>query len=75
VKAGGRGRLLRLVLETVAGKARDADALDVLHAEAATIETRVRHIPVACDGEVRTLDAPLEYRIRPSALEVFVPGD
>jgi diacylglycerol kinase family enzyme len=30
---------------------------------------------VALDGEVVMLESPLEYRIRPAALQVYVPAD
>jgi diacylglycerol kinase family enzyme len=49
--------------------------LDELTVAEATIETRRRRLPVALDGEVVVLDSPLQYRSRPSALNVYVPAD
>jgi diacylglycerol kinase family enzyme len=40
--------------------------------EEAVIDTR-RRVRVALDGEVRTMNPPLTYRIRPLALTVIAP--
>jgi diacylglycerol kinase family enzyme len=42
-------------------------------AQSIIVETRRKRLHVSMDGEVTVLDAPLEYRIRPRALRVFVP--
>jgi diacylglycerol kinase family enzyme len=47
--------------------------VDLITVEEATVETRRRRMQVAADGEVFTLEAPLSYRIRPGALQVYVP--
>jgi hypothetical protein len=39
-----------------------------------TISTRARRFGVSLDGELKILDGPLRYRIRPRALQVIVPG-
>jgi diacylglycerol kinase family enzyme len=65
--------MLRLLWRVFAGKAEERGDLEVLRAEAATIETRRPTVLVALDGEVERMRTPLEYRVRPGALRVFVP--
>ncbi|MEO8453372.1 MAG: diacylglycerol kinase family protein [Gemmatimonadota bacterium] len=74
VKARRRGRLVRLGLKIFLGKAHGADELEMFRVDAATIQSKHRRLSVSRDGEVGTLDAPLEYRIRPADLSVFVPA-
>jgi diacylglycerol kinase family enzyme len=54
--------------------AEQVTELDLLTVENATIETRRRRLQIALDGEVVSVQAPLEYRIRPMALRVHVPA-
>ena len=72
VNAEGRPGLLRLAWEVFLKGAEQAKEIDLVLVEEATIETRRRHLQVATDGEVFTLESPLEYRIRPAALRVYV---
>jgi diacylglycerol kinase family enzyme len=72
VNAEQRPGLLRLALEVLFKGAEQAKEIDLVLVEDATIETRRRHLQVATDGEVFTLESPLEYRIRPRALRVLV---
>jgi diacylglycerol kinase family enzyme len=67
--------MLRLLWRVFAGKAEERGDLEVLRAGAATIETRRPSVLVAVDGEVERMTPPLEYRLRPGALRVFVDGD
>jgi diacylglycerol kinase family enzyme len=39
------------------------------------INSRTSRLLVALDGEVAVMRSPLEYRVRPGALRVFVPAD
>jgi len=55
------------------GRAQRSGELEVTLTERATISLGGRTVPVALDGEVVTLDLPLEYRIRPGALAVLIP--
>jgi diacylglycerol kinase family enzyme len=73
VNAEQRPGLLRLALEILLKGAEKAKEIDLVVVEDATIETRRRHLQVATDGEVFTLESPLNYRIRPGALRVVVP--
>jgi diacylglycerol kinase family enzyme len=65
--------LLRLAGEVLLKGAEQAEKIDVVLVEEATIETRRHHLQVAIDGEVFTLESPLNFRIRPGALQVYVP--
>ncbi|MEO5800488.1 MAG: diacylglycerol kinase family protein [Gemmatimonadales bacterium] len=73
VQARGRSRLLKLVWRMLA-KSDLTGQLEMVRAESVTIEARHRRVKVAIDGEVMVLEAPLEYRTRPLALEVLVPA-
>ena len=74
VKARSRWQLLLLVWKIFRGRAEEAEELEMLRVEQARIEARGRHQRVALDGEVTVMEGPLEYRVRPTALRVFVPA-
>jgi diacylglycerol kinase family enzyme len=67
--------LLRLGWQVLRQGVDQVKELDLLTVDAATIETRRPLLSVALDGEVVPLRSPLEYRIRPGALSVRVPGE
>lgn len=56
------------------GLTNPAKDLRVLHVASAEIGAKSRHLTVAMDGEVVRMRAPLRYRIRPAALNVYVPA-
>ena len=66
--------LVRLALRSLFGRLRQARDFDVLLARDITVETRHRSLPVATDGEVNWMQAPLHYRVRARALNVLVPA-
>lgn len=72
VRSGGKPRLMRLAWRTFTGRALRSGELDLTLTDAATISLRNSPVSVALDGEVVSLDTPLEYRTRPAALEVLV---
>jgi YegS/Rv2252/BmrU family lipid kinase len=74
VNADRRIGLLRLAWQVIRKGPEVVQELDLLKVESATIETRRRHLQVALDGEVIPLDSPLEYRIKPAHLRVYVPA-
>ena len=74
LNAERRPGLLRLAWEVLLKGAEQAKEIDLVTVEEATIETRRRRLQVATDGEVFTLESPLNYRIRPGALRVYVPA-
>ena len=68
---GGRHGLFMLGLRALCGRLREAHDFDALFATAIDIETHHQHLPVAIDGEVVLLEAPLRYRILARALRVI----
>ena len=71
---GGRGSLAGLAWRALWGRIESASDFEALSAQHVRIATRHDRLPVATDGEVSVMDMPLEYRIRPRALEVIVPA-
>ena len=69
----GRLGLFRLAFHALFGRVDEAKDFDAFCVTEARIETRMRRLLVACDGEVERMDTPLHYRIRPAALQVLVP--
>jgi diacylglycerol kinase family enzyme len=69
----GRGGLVILALRALFGRLQQAKDFHALTAESMVIETRRPRLHVATDGEVNMMESPLEYRVRPRALRVFVP--
>lgn len=66
--------LLRLALRSLFGRLRQARDFDMRLASEITVETPHARLPVATDGEVTWMQAPLHYRIRRGALHVLVPA-
>jgi diacylglycerol kinase family enzyme len=73
VRKHGRASLVRLALEALIGRLKQARDFEALTATDVTIETRHSHILVAADGEIRRMKSPLHYRIRARSLRVIVP--
>jgi diacylglycerol kinase family enzyme len=73
LNAEQRPGLLRLAWEVLLSGAEQVKEVDLLTVEEATVETRRRRLQVATDGEVFSLESPLNYRIRAGALRVHVP--
>jgi diacylglycerol kinase family enzyme len=73
LNAERRPGLLRLGWQVLLKGAEGVKEVDLITVEEATVETKQRRLHVAADGELFTLDAPLNYRIRPGALRIHVP--
>ncbi|MFL5401199.1 MAG: diacylglycerol/lipid kinase family protein [Gemmatimonadales bacterium] len=73
LNAEQRPGLLRLAWQVLTKGAERAKEIELITVEEATVETRRHRLQVATDGEVFALDSPLNYRVRPGALRVFVP--
>jgi len=72
----GRRGLLALAVRALFGCLREARDFDALFAASIRIDNHHARLPVAIDGEVELMEAPLRYRIRPRALRVLVaPAD
>ena len=65
--------LVGLALRALFGRLRQAD--DFLESDVRTlrVESRHRRLHVAVDGELLLLETPLEFTLRPRALQVIVP--
>ncbi|HEV8177933.1 MAG TPA: diacylglycerol kinase family protein, partial [Gemmatimonadales bacterium] len=74
LNAEQRPGLLRLAGQVLLKGAGQVKEVDLITVEEATIETRRHRLQVATDGEVFSLESPLNYRIRPGALRVLVPA-
>lgn len=70
----GRRSLLALALRALVGTLRKARYVEALTAQTVGIATRRHKLLVATDGEVTVMHSPLDYRIRPGALQVIVPA-
>ena len=67
------GGLLMLALRALAGRLRQADDFVESSARSLRVASRRPQVFVATDGELRMMETPLEFRIRPRALQVIVP--
>jgi diacylglycerol kinase family enzyme len=69
----GRLRLVLLALRALVGRLRQARDFEAGITRELRIDSRHKRVLVATDGEVAALDMPLQYRIRPGALQVIAP--
>ena len=74
VNAEQRPGLLRLAWQLLIHGGVQVKELDLFAVEEARVETRRSQLRVALDGEVAIMRSPLEYRIRPGALRLYVPA-
>jgi YegS/Rv2252/BmrU family lipid kinase len=74
LNAERRPGLLGLALKTLVEGAERIKELDLFSVDQVAVETRRHRLQVALDGEVVTLESPLNYRSRPRALKVYVPA-
>lgn len=71
----GRLDLLGLIVRAIVGRLDSAPAFREFETGGLTVKTRRETVRVALDGEVVTMEPPLEYRIRRRALKVRVPRE
>jgi diacylglycerol kinase family enzyme len=67
--------VLRMMFQSLFGQLDEADALATEPATEILIESDCGPLPLAADGEVLNLSAPLHFRIRAGALRVIVPAE
>ncbi|HCO54674.1 MAG TPA: diacylglycerol kinase [Pelagibacterium sp.] len=67
------GDVFRLATGMLAGHWRDYEALDISTARSVTIRTKKPRLQLMIDGEVQSMEAPLEFKIYPRALSVLAP--
>jgi diacylglycerol kinase family enzyme len=69
----GRWGLLRLALRALFGRLREDKDFLAMCTNELRIQTRHKHLRVAFDGEIETMETPLHFRVMPGALRVIVP--
>lgn len=67
------GDVFKLATGMLAGRWRDYDALDISTARTVTIRSRKPRLQLMIDGEVSSMEVPLQFRIYPRALTVLAP--
>lgn len=67
------GDILKLAMGMLAGHWRDYDALDISTARSVTIRSKKPRLQLMIDGEVRSMEVPLHFKIYPRALTVLAP--
>jgi diacylglycerol kinase family enzyme len=67
------GDMVRLTLLMLMGNWRDDEALTIEEAKNVTILSKKAALKVMLDGEVETIETPLEFGILPCALPVLAP--
>jgi hypothetical protein len=69
----GVGDLARLLVAKLLGNWRGDAALEIESVESVTIRSARKSLNVMIDGEVETMQTPLDFTIRPGALRVLAP--
>lgn len=71
-----RAALIWFAMRVLVGRAeRSLDFETLGECETLTVSSSSGSIEIALDGELRRMDSPLEFRIRPGALTVIAPGE
>jgi len=71
-----RAALIWFAIRTLVGRAeRDLDFETLGECETLTVSSSSGSIEIALDGELKRMDSPLEFRIRPGALTVMTPAE
>jgi len=73
VEAVGRGALVAMLAQAVAGRAEEAEGWVEWASAGFRVETHRRTVHAAVDGEPVVLEPPLEFEVMPRALRVLVP--
>jgi diacylglycerol kinase family enzyme len=73
-KQQSRLALLWLAARSMLGFLHQQRDLRAFNLPAFEITSHRRRLLIAFDGEIETIRAPLQYRIRPGALRVFAPA-
>jgi diacylglycerol kinase family enzyme len=66
---------LRLALEMFCGMWRDDEVIEFEKVKQLQVGSKRRRILATMDGEVLTLNLPLDFRVRPRSLQVLAPAD
>lgn len=69
-KTTSRFGILKIALLTLVGRSHQLNEFTVKEAQSVTVRSKHRRLLVSCDGELRKLPTPLEYKIHPAHLHV-----
>lgn len=69
-----RGQILTMTLRALAGRLTEDVPLEKFTAKEVTLEPRTRQAPLATDGELKTMQAPIRCAVRPGALRTLRPA-
>lgn len=72
-RARRHGDMLRFIWQSLVRSIDSVDGLEIIETNEAKISHEYARLAVAVDGELITLEAPLQFRIRHEALRVMVP--
>ena len=75
IRHTSRLNLLTIAFRALFGGIAEHQAFDVYSANKVKIDTKKKSLPVALDGEVITMQTPLEYSIFPGVLKVMAPKE
>jgi diacylglycerol kinase family enzyme len=73
-RARGVWNLAKLAIRIALGRVNAGRDLDMFIVKEVEVRSRARRLLVSRDGEVGALRPPLQYRIRPGALNVLAPA-
>ena len=71
----GRLQMLKLGVEMLFRRMGQAEGYQASCARELHIESRRRRLDVVVDGEIKIMNSPLHYQLRPGALQVIVPAE
>ncbi|SDH08793.1 diacylglycerol/lipid kinase family protein [Pelagibacterium luteolum] len=67
------GDIFRLAAGMIAGRWRDDEAIDISTARSVSIRSKKPRLQAMIDGEVQSVEVPLNFKIYPRALTVLAP--
>ncbi len=70
----GRMGAMSIPFRALLGRLARYEQFETLSADQLTITLNQRRVPAGIDGEVRDLESPLRFVVKPDALRVTVPG-
>jgi diacylglycerol kinase family enzyme len=68
-----RRGLIAASIRALANRTRNDDMVRLEDVERLLVESRRKHLVISVDGEVESMSAPLDYRVRKAALNVIAP--
>ena len=66
---------VRLAAEMFAGRWRDDEVIEFEKVQTLTLHSKRPRLPVTMDGEIVSLETPLQFRVQPRSLSVLAPPE